>query len=168
MSLLSWKGIMPYKRRAWKIQLVQFNRLITKVYPYYCSYFNELVYIPYRTVTYPYLTLKTTFSKTLRYKLKVNIYSYWLNLVLSEYNFTFNFCLGVLEKLIFRFWLGYGSVRYVDRFGETTVLILLWKYSICHKIATWRQKAQFAPKCSQFATLSHIEPQKMWRQVGQF
>ena len=51
---------------------------------------------PYRNQT-----LKTNFSKSLRQKLKLNKFSYLVNHALSEYNFTFNFCRLVLEKLVF-------------------------------------------------------------------
>ena len=45
---------------------------------------------------------KGYFSKTLRQKLKVNIYSYREVLALSECNFTFNFCRVVFEILILK------------------------------------------------------------------
>ena len=77
----------------------------------------------YLTVPYPNQTLKTSFSKTLRPKLKVNICSYRTSSALSEYNFNFKFCRGVFEKLAFKVWLGYGSVRDVDKFGETAVYV---------------------------------------------
>ena len=49
-----------------------------------------------------------------RQKSKVNIYSYRTNLALLEYNFTFNLCRVVLEKLVFKVGLRYGSVWYGD------------------------------------------------------
>ena len=52
------------------------------------------------SVSYPNQTLKTNFSKTPRQKLKLNIHSYRVGLDLSEYNFTFNFCREVFEKLL--------------------------------------------------------------------
>ena len=61
------------------------------------STFAELVY-----VQYPNQTLKTNISKTPRQKLKVNIDSYRESLALSEYNFTFSFCPGDFEKLVFK------------------------------------------------------------------
>ena len=59
--------------------------------------FPELVSVPYLNQT-----LKTKFSKTPRQKLKVNMYSYRVSLVLSEYNFTFNFYRAVFEKFVFK------------------------------------------------------------------
>ena len=57
----------------------------------------------YRTEPYLHHSLKTYFSKTTRQKLKVNVYSYRASLVLSEFNFTFNFCRVVFEKLVIKF-----------------------------------------------------------------
>ena len=56
---------------------------------------------PYRSVLYPNETLNTNFSKTSRQKLKLNIYSYRVNLALSEYNFILNFCRRVFKKFVF-------------------------------------------------------------------
>ena len=56
-----------------------------------------------------------------RQKLKLNIYSCRLGLALSEYDFTFNLCQGVFEKLIFNVWLWYGSVQYRDKLMDTSV-----------------------------------------------
>ena len=55
----------------------------------------------------PYLNqyLKSNIIITARQKSKVNIYAYRVSLVLSEYNFTFNFCQAVIEKLVFKVWL---------------------------------------------------------------
>ena len=39
----------------------------------------------------------------------MNINSYRVSIVLSEYKFNFNFCSGVFEKLVFKVWLGYGT-----------------------------------------------------------
>ena len=51
----------------------------------------------YRSVPCPNQTLK----KTPRQKLKVNAYSYRVNLALSEYNFTFNFYRVVFKKFLY-------------------------------------------------------------------
>ena len=61
------------------------------------SCYPELV-----SVSYLNQTLKTDFSKNLRQKFKVKLYSYGVNLILSEYNVTFNFCRVVYEKLVFQ------------------------------------------------------------------
>ena len=61
------------------------------------SNFAELVSVPY-----PNQTLKTNFSKTPLQKLKANIYSCRVSLAQSEYNFTFNFCRTVFEKLVYK------------------------------------------------------------------
>ena len=57
---------------------------------------------PYCIESYSNQTLKTNFSKTTQQKLKVNIYSYRVSLAQPEYNFTFNFCRGLFEKLVFK------------------------------------------------------------------
>ena len=46
----------------------------------------------------PNQTLKTNCSKNPPQKLKLKLYSYRVSLVLSEYNFTLNFCRGVFEQ----------------------------------------------------------------------
>ena len=61
------------------------------------STFTELVSVPY-----PNCTLETNFSKTTRQKLQLKVYSYRVTLALSEYNFAFNFCRVVFEKLAFK------------------------------------------------------------------
>ena len=68
--------------------------IISSLSLYTC--FPELVSVPYDNQT-----MKTNISKTPRQKLKVNTYSYRVGFVLSEYNFTFNFCRGVFEILVF-------------------------------------------------------------------
>ena len=70
---------------------------------------------------YPNQTLKTKFSKTAQQKLKVNMNSYRVSLVLSEHTVTFKFYWEDFEKLVFKVWLEYGSVRYEYKFGETAV-----------------------------------------------
>ena len=57
--------------------------MILKILPLlFDIFFTELVSAPY-----PYQTLKTSFSKTLPQKFKVNIYSYNANTVFSKYYF---------------------------------------------------------------------------------
>ena len=62
-----------------------------------------------RTVPYFYKTKKSKFSKTTRQKFKMYIYTYRIDLALSEYDFTFNFCRVVIEKLGFKVRLRYGT-----------------------------------------------------------
>ena len=71
---------------------------------YLYIFFLEVVSVPY-----PDQTLKTNFSNTPRQKFKVNAYSYRTNLALSEYNFTFNFCRVVIEKIVSKVQFGYGT-----------------------------------------------------------
>ena len=59
--------------------------------------FPELVSVPNYNQT-----LKTDFSKTPRHKLKLIIYTYKVNLALSEYNLNFNTGRVVFEKLAFK------------------------------------------------------------------
>ena len=75
-----------------------------------------------RSVPYPNQTLKRDFSKTLRYKLKVNIYSYRVRLVLSEYDFIFNFCRGVFLEI------GLQSLIMVRRQVQRKYCIKPWSY----------------------------------------
>ena len=58
----------------------------------------------------PYLTLVEFFSKFLRQKLKVTIYSYRASLALSEFNFTFELCRVVFEKFDLKAWFKYSTV----------------------------------------------------------
>ena len=76
------------------------------------STFADIVSVPY-----PNQTLKTNYSKTPRQKFIVNIYSHRVSLALSEYNFTFNFCRVVSEKLVLKKW-------YREKFGEIALLII--------------------------------------------
>ena len=59
--------------------------------PKFVHYGWKYTSFPELTVPYPNQTLKTVFSKTIRQKLKLNIFSYRVSLALSEYNLTFDF-----------------------------------------------------------------------------
>ena len=60
---------------------------------------NKLVAVP---VPYFNQTFKSKFSITTQQKLKFNIYSDRINLVLSESYLTFNFCRVVFENFDFK------------------------------------------------------------------
>ena len=70
------------------------------------SSFSEFVPVPYLNKTF-----KSIFSITTLQKLKVNIYCLRTNLALSEYNYNFNFCRVLIEKIDLKVWLRYGTVR---------------------------------------------------------